>query len=286
MELDRLLRKHDGVITLAQARSAGLSQDAIDRRVRSGHWRRCAPGVYFAEDHVFTDSARIRAMVWTYGHGAVASGLAAAHWHGIVVKAPDLVEVTVERHRRLRQRPGSKLRRRDIRAADIVERRGLLVTSLDLTAVEAAARHGGGPAVMDVALQRHTELSQLWRAHLRHRGRHGSPRARMLLQAAGDNTHSKAERLLVEILKRASIVGWVANYRVGSFVVDVAFPQKRVVIEVDGWAFHSDVSAFQHDRARQNYLVRHGWQVLRFTWRDLVDDPDRVGAEIRAVCGV
>ena len=65
-------------------------------------------------------------------------------------------------------------------------------------------RHGGGPAVMDVALQRHTELSQLWRAHLRHRGRHGSPRARMLLQAAGDNTHSKAERLLVEILKRAS----------------------------------------------------------------------------------
>ena len=66
--------------------------------------------------------------------------------------------------------------------------------------------------------------------------------ARMLLQAAARRRALRGRAVVGRnSSERASIVGWVANYRVGSFVVDVAFPQKRVVIEVDGWAFHSDV---------------------------------------------
>ncbi|HEX2308075.1 MAG TPA: hypothetical protein VHI14_07145 [Jatrophihabitantaceae bacterium] len=33
---------------------------------------------------------------------------------------------------------------------------------------------------------------------------------------------------------------------------------------------------FESDRLRQNELVAAGWRVLRFTWRMLYDDPDRV----------
>ncbi|MFY1621376.1 DUF559 domain-containing protein [Micromonospora sp. WMMD736] len=280
--LNDFLRGQDGVLTLAQALRCGLSQDAVDRRVSSGHWRRCSPGVYFVDDRPFTDAARIRSAVWGYGKQAAASGLAAAWWHGLTRYAPDIVEVTVPRDARLLRRPGTRLRRRDLTPADVVERNTLQVTELALTVVEAAVRRGGGPALMDRALQRHLDLPRLWRAHLRNKGRHGSPRARLLLQAADDGARSEAERLLVKLLRAAGITGWKANYPIGGYKVDVAFPKAKVAIEVDGWAFHSDQQDFQIDRERQNKIALLGWQVLRFTWLDLVEHPSRVLAEIAA----
>jgi very-short-patch-repair endonuclease len=72
---------------------------------------------------------------------------------------------------------------------------------------------------------------------------------------------------------------------VGGYKVDVAFPKQMVAIEVDGWAFHSDPEAFAIDRKRQNAIALLGWQVLRFTWLDLVEYPQRVLAEIRFATG-
>src|SRR5438067_13653357 len=129
MVLDDLLRSNDGVITLAQARTIGFSQDAVERRVRSGHWRRCARGVYFVDDRPFTDAARIRAAVWGYGERAAASGLAAAWWHDLTKFAPDIVEVTVPRNSHGRSRDGCRLRRRDLNPADIVVHRRIRVTA-------------------------------------------------------------------------------------------------------------------------------------------------------------
>ena len=278
--LDDLLRKHDGVLTVAQAKLAGLTQDAIDRRVRTGHWRRCALGVYFVDDRPFSDSARIRAAVWSYGRSAAASGLAAAWWLGLTKFAPDVVEVTVPRNSHGRSRTGCRVRRRNLKPADLIEHNGLQVTALPLTVVEAAVRRGGGPILMDNALQRHTELRQLWAAHLRNKGRYGSPAARLLLQAAGDGTRSEAERLFKRLLNRAGIAGWKVNEVVVGYEVDFLFRDAKVVVEIDGYAFHSDAEVFQRDRNKQNALALAGYQVFRFTWLDLTEYPDRVLAEI------
>ena len=48
----------------------------------------------------------------------------------------------------------------------------------------------------------------LWKAHLRNKGRHGSPAARRLLQAAEDGARSEAERILIRLLRAAGITGW------------------------------------------------------------------------------
>ena len=88
--------------------------------------------------------------------------------------------------------------------------------------------------------------------------------------------------MLVKLLRAAGITGWKANYPVGPYKIDVAFPELKIAIETDGWAFHSDPDAFRRDRKRQNYLILQGWRVLRFTWLDLVEYPQRVIAEIRA----
>lgn len=283
--LDEFLSQNDGVITLAQATRCGLSEHAVRRRQRSGRWRRCGPGVYFVDDRPFTDAARIRAAVWSYGLLAAASGLAAAWWHGLSNFAPQFVEVTVPRASNGRRHRGTRLRRRDLDPKDIVERKGLRVTALPLTVVEAAVRRRDGAQLMDSALQRHVELPQLWKAHLRNKGRHGSPAARRLLRAAADGARSAAERLLVKLLREAGIKGWKANYPVGGYKVDVGFPKQKVAIEADGWAFHSDPEAFAIDRQRQNAIALLGWQVLRFTWLDLTEYPQRVIAEIRRAIG-
>lgn len=280
--LDAYLRRHDGVITLAQAREVGLSHSAVQRRLRSGHWIRCFRGVYFVDDRPYTDAARIRSAVWSYGPHAMASGLSAAWWHGLRQFAPEIVEVTIPRDSNGRRRPGCRPRRRDIPAADVIHLRGIQVTNLPLTVVEAAARYRGGAKLLDAALQKKmVELSALWRLHLRHKGRYGSPRARVLLQAADDGARSAAERLLHKLLRDASITGWKANHRVGSYRVDVGFPVQKVAIEVDGFAFHSGAEEFQIDRSRQNDIVMMWWQVLRFTWLDLTESPDRVIALIK-----
>jgi very-short-patch-repair endonuclease len=280
--LDEYLRRQDGVITLAQARRAGLSLDAVKRRLRFGHWRRCARGVYFVDDRPFTDAARIRAAVWSHGQHAAASGLAAAWWHGLTKFAPVIVEVTVPRNSHGRSHNGCRVRRRDVDPADIVVVRRIRITAVALTVIEAAVRRRDGAKLMDAALQRNVELRDLWRAQLRNKGRYGSPAARRLLQAASDGARSEAERLLVQLLREAGITGWLTNYPVGGYKIDVAFPEFKIALETDGWAFHSDPTAFQHDRKRQNYLALLGWQVLRFTWLDLVEYPGRVIAVIRS----
>ncbi|WP_395309903.1 type IV toxin-antitoxin system AbiEi family antitoxin domain-containing protein [Mycobacterium sp. AMU20-3851] len=284
--LDDLLRDHDGVLTLAQAKLAGLSQDAVNRRVRSGRWLRCSPGVYFVTDRHFTDRARIRAAVWGYGPRATASGTSAAWWHELTKYPPKIVEVTVPAVSNPRRRYEIRTRRRDLDPADCVIRHGLRVTALPLTVIEAAVRRDGGMKILDAALQRHLlDLRAVWNAHLRNTGRHGSPAARRLLKTADDGAHSEAERLLISLLRRERITGWKANQRVGRWEVDVLFADPKTAIEVDGLASHTDPEAFQKDRVKQNELSLMGYRVLRFTWPDLTEYPDRVIAEIELANG-
>jgi very-short-patch-repair endonuclease len=194
---------------------------------------------------------------------------------------PSELEVTVPRNSHGRGRTGVRVRRRDLAEQDIFEARGLRVSGLALTVLEASARRGGGPRIMDSALQRRIGLADLQRAHVRNRGRYGAAAARRMLQAAAGGARSEAERLVIQLLREAGIGEWIANLPVGPYVIDIAFPRQRVAIEIDGWAFHTDQPAFQNDRKRQNWLALHGWQVLRFTWLDVTAHPERVLAEIR-----
>jgi very-short-patch-repair endonuclease len=64
----------------------------------------------------------------------------------------------------------------------------------------------------------------------------------------------------------------------------VVFRELRLVIEVDGRAWHSAGDRFQRDRERQNRLVASGWTVLRFTWEDQMVRPQHVVSTIRQMC--
>ncbi|MGV8875753.1 MAG: endonuclease domain-containing protein [Rhodococcus sp. (in: high G+C Gram-positive bacteria)] len=157
-------------------------------------------------------------------------------------------------------------------------RRGLRVTSLELSVLEAAI---GKAHIMDRALQQHTSLEALRRAHARNPGRTGAEKSQRLLKAAESGARSEGERLLIRELRARAVPGWVVNYRWGGYELDIAFLAEMVVIEIDGWAFHSDHDAFQRDRTRQNALTQ-SWTILRYTWSDLTERMEQVIAEIIA----
>ena len=85
----------------------------------------------------------------------------------------------------------------------------------------------------------------------------------------------------------ADLSGWTPNARIrdaGGRIIaraDVLFAAQRVVIEVDGRAYHG-ADRFQADRDRDNALVAAGYVVLRFTWLDLTERPARTLERIRA----
>jgi very-short-patch-repair endonuclease len=56
-----------------------------------------------------------------------------------------------------------------------------------------------------------------------------------------------------------------------------------VVVETDGWETHRTRHAFESDRARDAALTAAGYIVVRFTWRQLRDDPQTVAERIRAI---
>ena len=64
--------------------------------------------------------------------------------------------------------------------------------------------------------------------------------------------------------------------------VDLAYPEQRVAIELDGYRFHSGRIAFDRDRRRQNEIVRAGYAVLVFTSTDL-RDTDAACEAVRSV---
>lgn len=90
--------------------------------------------------------------------------------------------------------------------------------------------------------------------------------ARLVLESAG---------LRVEVGCPITRVGWVDLLVEG-----------RVVVELDGFAYHSGKREFQEDRRRDRELVARGFTVLRFTYRDVVADPSGVVRAVRAALAV
>ncbi|TQF73529.1 DUF559 domain-containing protein [Rhodococcus spelaei] len=280
-----MMAKQDGIVTLDQALAAGMSRTAVDRRVSGGSWRRLHLGVYLHADRPLTHAARLRAAVFAAGPGAAASGTSAAWWLGLTDRPPTDDCVTIPRARVVKNRAGLRVRRRDLDWTDVGTVRGLRITELPLTVLEAAVELRDGSVLMDRALQRHTTLPILEAVHERHRGRRGSSAAARLLRSAGEGGHSEAERMLLRLLRAAGLTGWRPHVCSCGYEIDVAFVRGRIAIEVDGWAWHRDVTRFNDDAKRQNRLINSGWHVLRFTWHQLRLEPDLVIAQITEALG-
>ena len=69
------------------------------------------------------------------------------------------------------------------------------------------------------------------------------------------------------------------NVRLHGYEVDLLWRDQRLVVELDGSAYHDP----ERDTRKTNNLIVHGWTVLRFTWRQVVNDPTWVVESLQAV---
>jgi very-short-patch-repair endonuclease len=98
-----------------------------------------------------------------------------------------------------------------------------------------------------------------------------------------DRTRSGLESRLLRLCRRHRLPNPAVNAPVGQFVVDFLWREQRLIVEVDGWESHRTRSAFEADRARDARLKLLGYDVLRFTWRQITSDPAAVARTIGAL---
>jgi very-short-patch-repair endonuclease len=98
-----------------------------------------------------------------------------------------------------------------------------------------------------------------------------------------DRTRSELEARLLSLCRRHRLPKPEVNVRVDRFVVDALWREQRLIVEVDGWQSHGTRSAFEEDRARDARLKLRGYEVVRFTWRQIESDPRGAAAAIRAL---
>ena len=177
-----------GVVSLAQLRAVGLSDDAVLRRVRLGRLRRVHRGVYGVGGAVLPREGRWFAAVMACGRQR---GAQSRHRGGALGPLP----------------------------------------------IRAGAPGGAAPA-----------------------SRKGVPGIRLSNYALDVPDHPGLE-------------------------ADFYFPAYRLVIETDGWDTHRTRHAFEADRAKDAALTAAGYTVVRFTYRQLRDDPDTVADRIKAIIG-
>ena len=91
-------------------------------------------------------------------------------------------------------------------------------------------------------------------------------------------TRSEAERRLLKLIRAARLPTPATNVRVAGWEVDAFWPRHRLIVEVDGYAYHGNRAAFERDRRKDAALIAAGYRVVRVTWRQIADEPHVVVA--------
>jgi very-short-patch-repair endonuclease len=98
-----------------------------------------------------------------------------------------------------------------------------------------------------------------------------------------DRTRSELERLMLALCRRHRLPSPEVNVRVDRYEADFLWREQRLIVEVDGWDSHRTRSAFEEDRARDAHLKVRGYEVLRFTWRQVTDERAAVARTLRTL---
>ena len=278
-----------GLFTRRQARDCGFTDYQVRRRLRDGQWQ-VFLGSVLASAGVRRTPAVVDRAAWLAVPGSILAGPSAARLHGIpVVDSRPWLAVPGSAHPRA---PAVQLLRGPLSAAELFVVDGMIATDRARTIFDClrALPERAARDLLDRALQQQwitlDDLTGRVRGFV---GRHGIGKLVRLTAGVGCGTRSVAERRAADLLRQGGLHGWAANVPIcdptGALigVGDVVFAAERVVVELDGQAYHVSLEQFQRDRHRQNRLIADGWQVLRFTWRDVTRRPEYVTAIVRRV---
>ncbi len=276
MALARLAANQHGVVSVPQLECLGVHRRGRSKRVASGRLFPIHRGVYAVGHQRLCDEGRWMAAVLACGDGAVLSHRSAAELWGI---------------RRRNRRPSIAGGRGESSAVDLTipgtagrrKREGIALHRSSTLIARDCTRRDGIPVTKPARTLRdlHRLLSPAdFAAALRE--------AEFLRLPVGDRSgearaRTELESRMQSLWRRHRLPRPSVNVRVDRYEVDFLWPEQSLIVEVDGWESHRTRSAFEEDRARDSRLAILGYEVIRFTWRQVTGDGAGVARTIRAI---
>ncbi len=258
-------RRQYGAISIQQLHEAGLSDDAVLGRRRTGRLHQLHRGVYAVGHVAPSNERRWIAAVLALGEAALLSHRSAAALWGLLSPDDGPVHVSLAGRGGRAQRQGIRVHRPvSLEAHEITRRHGIPVTSPART------------------------LADLRRSISKRESRRAIRQAEFLGLAIDpalepDRTRSELERRFLRLCRRHRLPMPAANLRVGPFTVDFCWVDQRLIVETDGYTSHRGRAAFEDDRGRDLKLRAMGYEVVRLSYRQVIDRPVEVADVLRAL---
>ena len=293
----------DGVFTIDHVHTAGGDKRVATRRVRAGRWVREGVGLYRLRDAPRSRRQAMWLALHEAGPGAVVShGTAARELDLPMYAGCDDIHVTVWRGGNHLERHGVLHETSWLPPDHFTAVHGLPTTSIARTVFDLAGLPANPWAfrneqlrLIHVARMKHVcnyAMAHLGLTHgaltvvlaaLGRRGRPGSAIVREVLDELDDRyvpTESELEDMFVSLLRARRIEEPVKQSQflieiAGIVRVDFLYPAAKLIVEIDG-RWHDSPLQREADAWRDAEFAALGYRVLRFRYRQMRDDPDRV----------
>ncbi len=256
----------------------------MDIRIADGRLHPIHRGVYAVGHPLTSREGRWIAGVLAGGERAVLSHCSAGALWRLLKVMGSRVEVTVGSWRR--SRAGLRFHCSPLRADEVTHRDGIPVTSVARTlldiaptltpvrlksAIDAADnQHLSGPLSLAALLERYPR-------------RAGSAALKRIIaegRVGIDVPREEFELRFAEFVERFGLpmpaVNGLVDVSDGWREVDCVWREARLVVELDSRRHHDNSSAFEADRERDQALIAAGWRVMRVTWKQLHERPERI----------
>jgi hypothetical protein len=274
-KIERLATRAKGIVTRRELLGAGVSDDEIRHRMEIGALLPEYRGVYRVGHRAPNFESSYMAAVKARGEGALLSGMAAVYLLGLIKGKPPPPEVIAPTQRKGARHSASICRN------DGTTWRGIPVTTIPRTLIDVAPRlsedelarvcHEAGvlhkitPAMVERLLGPNTPGAAKLRAVM-----HGD--AKVLL--------SKLEKRFFERLRQAGLPLPETNKSASGRRVDCRWPDHKLTVELDSYAYHNSRHAWQQDHERQREAYARGDAFRSFTWHDVFEEPGPMMREL------
>jgi hypothetical protein len=285
-----------GTFTRTQARTEGLSDRQLRLRLEKGRIERLSLHVFRIAGCPPSWRQRLMAACLAAGDGAAASHRSAGALHRYDGHPPGIVEITVPQGRRDFRMPGVIVHSSAYWGDEdrtIVDGIPVSTPERTLCTLGAVATDAQVESALDSAERDHTvRRSDVTEVHadVRERGRTGVAAIGRILERRAELAgipHSVLERKMLNLLEAHGLPLPACQVPIrrpdGKLaIIDFFYDDLALGMEVDGNIAHATPTQRSADNARANDIELRDIRLIRFTYEQVIHEPDMVAATVRA----
>jgi uncharacterized protein DUF559/putative AbiEi antitoxin of type IV toxin-antitoxin system len=277
----RIAERQHRVVARRQLLDAGLGSGMIRQRLEAGRLFQLHPGVYSVGTADPGHLGHLLGAVVACGNRAVLSHRSAATLWGLLEAKPGPTDVTVPGKKAKRRRGIRRHSTRSLPPAEPASRLRIPCTTVERVLIDLAATRSPelNRAVEQAFVNHLLGRTRMKAALHRANGRAGTGQLRRLLAGLIPQlpfTRSELERRFLKLIASGGLPMPIVNRHREEHRVDFQWPAARLIVETDGRGVHDNPYAFEEDRRRDLDLELAGWHVIRLTWRQVAEQPERV----------